>query len=207
MYDKAQLLHEFARMEHPILAAIFPWITAFLYASGAVMVILLVRAMILRRQHREEPIISLLISLVAFIVIMVLSVAFDPDVSAQGRLFAWCLLSIIPLGILAILEIKYDRSSYHDDEGWHFRPFRYLFFVPLAIIAVQITVIIVKAAMTLPAYVSAIPPHIKYGATQIVAFLSHMSPAQMAALTAAAVLLYFLNQLIDLLKTVLARSR
>lgn len=201
MYDADDYQHTFAQILHPTLTAIYPWLSGLLTVVVVIAAILLIRAMILRRREEDrlEPMVSMAIAFAAIFVMMVITLAFDPYASAHARLGAWCLLSMIPLGFLAFKEIRGDWTFRED---WNFGPFCILFFVPPGIIAVLIGIFFVHTAMTIPAYARMIPHHIELIASQVVAGLAHMSPAQTAALTAALLLLGLFNQSIKLLKTI-----
>jgi hypothetical protein len=198
--DTDQILRQLAEIEHPILAALHPWLVAAFWILVVVTVVLAVWAWYTweQRYEPEPPLISFAVTLA----IGLLTLALSPYTPADGRLAAWCLFSMFPLGLLALHEM---RDNWTLRENWNFQPFRYLFFVPPAIITVQFAIILIKGVMTIPDRVMAIPARAEAATAQTVIILNQVPEPVKNALIIAAVVLTFLAALVKFVKSLVTR--
>jgi len=179
--------HFLAQWQHPIMAAVHPWLVGAFWMLVAVTVVMAVRTWL--AWEERDKLSAALITLAATVAVGLLTLALNPYIPADRRFTAWCLLSLFPLGFLAIRERLND---------WDFKPFGFLCCIPPAIIAVQFAIASLKAAMT-------IPPHIESWAQYLVALLNHVSEPTKSALIIAAVLLALFRELVKFLKSLVTR--
>lgn len=165
-----------AQWQHPMMTAVHPWLVGAAWTLAAVTLVTAVWGLI--SDEGDALLRPMFATAVGSAVIGLIARVANPFIDADDRFHAWCALSMLVLGLCMLWEYLAD---------WDFKPFRFLVWVPPAIV-------LIRAAMTIPA-------HVKSGSAELVVLLNQVPDTAKNALIIATVLLGFLAACVKLVKS------
>ncbi len=167
-----------AQWQHPIMAAVHPWLVGVGWTLLAVSLLMAVRGLL---SDEYDALLPMLANIAGSAVMGSVARVANPYLDADDRFRAWCVLSMLVLGFCMLWEYLGD---------WDVKPFRFLVWVPPA-------VALGRAAMTVPA-------HLRSCAEQVVVLLNQVPDPVKNALVIGAVLLTFLAACVKFVKNLAA---